>query len=182
VVGIDISADKEELREALVSATGCGSSQIQVGEIGVSRGGLGSAWVKCPVTGARKLAQAEKIKLGWSIARVIAIPKRSLQCFWCLEIGHVRATCVSAVDRSHLCYRCGGSGHRAGKCLAAVPKCTLCESLGAPANHRMCGATCAPPKVKKKKKPIRLPAAELQEGSTAKAAIDGREEATDLNE
>jgi hypothetical protein len=42
VVGIDISVDKEELREALASAIGCGSFQIQVGEIGVSRGGLGS--------------------------------------------------------------------------------------------------------------------------------------------
>jgi hypothetical protein len=88
---------------------------------------------------------------------------------------------VSAVDRSHLCYRCGGSGHCAGKCPAAVPKCPLCESLGAPANHRMCGAACAPPKVKKRKKPIHLPAAELQEGSTAKAAVDGREEAMNLN-
>jgi hypothetical protein len=78
VVGIEISVDKEELWEALASATGCGSSQIQVGKISVSRGGLGFAWVKCPVAGARKLAQDGKIKLCWSIARVIAIPKRFL--------------------------------------------------------------------------------------------------------
>jgi hypothetical protein len=183
LVGIDISVNKEELREMLASAIGCGGSQIQVGEIGVSRGGLGSAWVRCPVAGARKLAQAGKIKLGWSIARVIAIPKRPLQCYRCLEIGHVRATCVSAVDRSHLCYRCGGSGHRAGKCPAAVPKCPLCVSLGAPANHRMCGAACDPPKAKKPKKPVRPPpAAEQQEGSTAKAAVDGREDAMDFEQ
>jgi hypothetical protein len=35
--------------------------------------------MKCPVAGARKLAQAGKIKLDWSIATVIAIPKRPLQ-------------------------------------------------------------------------------------------------------
>jgi hypothetical protein len=64
VVGIDISANKKELREILASAIGCGGSQIQVGEIGVSRGGHVSAWVRCPVAGARKLAQAGKIKLG----------------------------------------------------------------------------------------------------------------------
>jgi hypothetical protein len=180
LVGIDISVNKDELRELLASATGCGGSQIQVGEIGISRGGLGSAWVRCPVAGARKLAQAGKIKLGWSIARVIAIPKRPLQCYKCLEIGHVRATCTSAVDRSHLCYRCGSSGHRARRCPAAGPKCPSCESLGVPVNHRMCGAACAPPKVKRKR-PTRRPAAETQEENIAKAAEDGREEVMDLN-
>jgi hypothetical protein len=48
VVGIDISVDKEE----------------QVGEIGATRGGLGSAWIRCPVAGARKLAREGKVALG----------------------------------------------------------------------------------------------------------------------
>jgi hypothetical protein len=43
VVGIDISVDKEVLRQALPSAAGCGSAEVQVGQIGASRGGLGSA-------------------------------------------------------------------------------------------------------------------------------------------
>ncbi|XP_050495502.1 uncharacterized protein LOC126876644 [Bombus huntii] len=145
VTGIDISVKKEELRRALASAAGCGSAEVQVGEIGATRGGLGSAWIKCPAAGARKLAQAEKIALGWSTARIRAIPKRPLQCFRCLELGHVRATCVSGEDRGHLCYRCGGSGHRARDCPASAPKCPLCESLGAPANHRMGGEACTPP-------------------------------------
>ncbi|XP_033361469.1 uncharacterized protein LOC117239760 [Bombus vosnesenskii] len=81
VTGIDISVKKEELRRALASAAGCGSAEVQVGEIGATRGGLGSAWIKCPAAGARKLAQAEKIALGWSTARIRAIPKRPLQCF-----------------------------------------------------------------------------------------------------
>jgi hypothetical protein len=113
VVGIDISVKKEELRQALASAVECSSAEVQVGEIGVSRGGMGPAWIKCPVAGTRKLAQEGKVKLGWSIANVIAIPKRPLQCYRCLELGHVQATCVSSVDRRHLCYRCGGCGHRA---------------------------------------------------------------------
>lgn len=81
VVGIDISMEKEELRQALALAAGCGVAEIQVWETGVSRDGSGSAYVKCPAAGARKLAQAGKVALGWSIARVIAIPKRPLQCF-----------------------------------------------------------------------------------------------------
>jgi hypothetical protein len=75
VVGIDISVDKEELRQALASAAGCGSAEMQVGEIGAFRGGLGSAWIRCPVAGARKLAREGKGALGWSKTRVIAIPK-----------------------------------------------------------------------------------------------------------
>jgi hypothetical protein len=130
VDGIDISITKEELRNALALAAGCGGAEVQVGAIGTSRGGLGSAWVRCPLVWARKLAQAGGIALGWSTARVEAIARRPLQCFKCLELGHVRATCVSTVDRSHLCYRCGETGHRARGCPASAPKCPLCEFLG----------------------------------------------------
>jgi hypothetical protein len=112
VAGIDISVAKEELRQALASAAGCGSAEVQVGEIRTTRYGLGTAWVRCPVAGARKLARDGKVALGWSMARVTAIPKRPLQCFKCWSWG----TCASAT------------------------KCPLCESLWAPANHRMCSA------------------------------------------
>jgi hypothetical protein len=128
VVGLDISVDKEELRHALAS-----------------RGGLGLAWIRCAVAGARKLGREGKVMPGWSKARVIAIPKRPLQCYKCLELGHVRATCVSTMDRVHLCYRCGGSGHRARGCPASVPKCPLCQSLGGLVDHRIGGISCAPP-------------------------------------
>jgi hypothetical protein len=59
---------------------------------------------------------------------------------------------------------------------ASAPKCPLCESLGAPANHRMCGAAFAPPRAKRTP-PIREPTAEvMQEGSTVEhPAVDGRE-------
>jgi hypothetical protein len=95
IVGIDISIEKEELRQALALVAESEVAEIQVGEIGATRSGLGAAYVKCPVAGARKLTQAGKVALGWSTARVIAIPKRPLQCYKCLALGHVRATCVS---------------------------------------------------------------------------------------
>jgi hypothetical protein len=87
VAGIDVSIAKEELRNALALAAGFGVAEMQVGEIGTSRGGLGSAWVRCPLVGARKFAQAGKIVLGWSTARVEDIAKRPLQCFNPLRTG-----------------------------------------------------------------------------------------------
>jgi hypothetical protein len=64
VAGIDISVSKKELRQALASAAGCGSAAVQVGEIRTTRYGLRTAWVRCPVAGARKLARDGKVALG----------------------------------------------------------------------------------------------------------------------
>jgi hypothetical protein len=150
VEGIDISMGKEELRQAVSNETGCKTEEVIVGDIIVMKGGLGTAWVKCPVAGARRLAAIGKLAVGWSYAKVTAVPKRPLQCYRCLETGHVRATCPSAVDRSGLCHRCGKEGHMARACTAARPNCPLCEALGAPAGHRMGGIACAPPKTSKK--------------------------------
>ena len=125
VVGIDVSVAKEELPDILALAAEwsgvCGGVEVQVAEIGTSRSDLGSSWVHCPLVRAKKLAQAGTVALGWSIARVEAIAKRSLQCFKYLELGHVRTTCVSTVDQSHLCYRCGEADHRARGCPASTP-------------------------------------------------------------
>ncbi|XP_076476108.1 uncharacterized protein LOC117161655 [Bombus vancouverensis nearcticus] len=162
LTGIDISVKQEELRRALAAAAGCGCAEVQVGEIGATRGGLGSAWIRCPVAGARKLAQAGKIALGWSTARVTAIPKRPLQCFRCLELGHARATCVSTVDRGHLCYRMGGA--------ACAPSTTKRRKNN----------------VDKRRRPTREPAADgtVAVGETAlattAAATGGPEEAIEL--
>ena len=101
---------KEELRQALALAAGCNSEDVQIGEIGVSKGGLGSAWVKCPAAGARKLAQAGKVVLGWSIARVSAIPKRPLQCFKCLELGRTGEQPPPPHYRHHIGKRRRGGG------------------------------------------------------------------------
>jgi hypothetical protein len=167
---IDVSVNKEELRYALVLAAGCKGEEIQVEgiqveEIGTARGGLGTAWVRCPVAGARRLARERRVAVGWFWATVTAIPKRPLQCFRCLELGHVRATCTSAVDRGNLCHRCGRSGHKAKECTAVKPNCPLCEALGVPAGHRMVGIACAPsppPEDQKKESPWKGDKQQLQ--------------------
>ena len=55
-------------------------------------------WVRVdtrPTGAVRKLAQTGKVAIGWSIAKVETIERRPLQCFSCLEIGHIGKTCAS---------------------------------------------------------------------------------------
>ncbi|XP_024224852.1 uncharacterized protein LOC112213193 [Bombus impatiens] len=84
---------------------------------------------------------------GWSRfpdSRCMENPGRPLQCYKCLEIGHVSKTCTSKEDKGHLCYRCGKPGHQAKACTAGS---LLCEALEAPSVHRMGGPACPrPPK------------------------------------
>lgn len=77
-----------------------------------------------------------------------ALEKRPLQCFRCMEKGHVKAQCCGNVDRSKQCYRCGTPGHLARDCAAPV-HCSVCADLGRPAEHRVGSRACKAPKKKK---------------------------------
>ncbi|EFN83522.1 hypothetical protein EAI_03955, partial [Harpegnathos saltator] len=63
-------------------------------------------------------------------------------CFRCLEQGHVRERCSSAVERSDLCYRCGNLGHRAKDCKAAMAHCAICAESDRPVGHKLGGPAC----------------------------------------
>jgi hypothetical protein len=96
---------------------------------------------------------------------------------------------------SHMRVHCGGSGHGARECPASAPRCPLCESLGVPANHRMAGTACTPPKTRRlaRKRNI-LPRTSRhgkntgmpchrrrrQRTTPATAAVDGQGEAMEL--
>lgn len=75
-----------------------------------------------------------------------------LQCFRCLEGGHVRDQCKSETDRSRRCYRCGKEGHKAQQCDDA-PKCPVCADLGRPANHRAGNKACTSARIKRRTRP-----------------------------
>ncbi|XP_063371733.1 uncharacterized protein LOC134659966 [Cydia amplana] len=103
--------------------------------------GLGTAWARCPVAAAKKVAEG-RLLVGWASANVKLLESRPLRCFRCLVPGHVRKGCTSEIDRSDQCYRCGQSGHRARDCTAA-PHCTLCTAAGKSADHSAGSSTCA---------------------------------------
>ncbi|XP_033360028.1 uncharacterized protein LOC117239809 [Bombus vosnesenskii] len=142
---IDVSATKEEIRNPLTKESGCKPEDVRLGEIRPARNGLGSVWIRGPAGAVRKLAQAGKVAIGCSTARVEAIARKPLQCYRCLEIGHVRKSCTAKEDKGHLCFRYGKPGHQAKACTVASPKCLSCEALGAPSGQRMGGPACPPP-------------------------------------
>lgn len=144
IKGFDESVKAEEIANELAKVGGCGPNDITVGRLRMAQRGLGVAWVRCPLTAANKVADLGRITVEWSQCRAELLDVRPLQCFRCLEKGHVREKCSSLIDRSDCCYNCGGKGHRAKDCREP-PRCPICKDLGRPANHRVGSAKCTPP-------------------------------------
>nr|XP_034195327.1 uncharacterized protein LOC117611491 [Osmia lignaria] len=142
VSGLDDSVSPADVTAALAAVGGCTPAEVKVGEIRISPARLGTVWARCPLTALGKIVASGRILVGWSSARVEALPARPLQCFRCLEKGHVRQRCTCEVDRSDRCYVCGESGHKASSC-SATPRCPLCTDLGRPAGHRLGAKSCA---------------------------------------
>ncbi|KMQ83300.1 gag-like protein, partial [Lasius niger] len=108
VFGLDDATTPEDVIQAVAEVGGCLAGDIKVGKINQSPvGRLGSIWVQCPASAAKKVVGSSPIPIGWIRARVEALEARPLQCFGCLGVGHTRAQCKEEVDRSGLCYRCG---------------------------------------------------------------------------
>lgn len=150
VDGLDDSVTPEEVVAALARSGGCPPENVRAGEIRVNAGGLGTIWVRCPVAAAKQVADAGRLLVGWVSARVKLLAPRPMQCYRCLEKGHVRARCTGDTDRSDLCYRCGQPGHKASQC-SAEPNCSLCTAAGKSAGHSIGGNACGAPRKRSKR-------------------------------
>ncbi|CAH2209136.1 jg18883, partial [Pararge aegeria aegeria] len=146
VMDLDESITRNDIAAVISETGGCSQEEVKVGEIRLNPSRLGTAWVRCPITAFRKLADVKYLRVGWVSVRVRILAARQLQCFRCLEVGHVRKHCQNTIDRSLCCYCCGEQGHKARECEAKVPKCPVCADLGRPADHRLGSAKCNPPK------------------------------------
>ncbi|XP_029171352.1 uncharacterized protein LOC114940769 [Nylanderia fulva] len=116
--GLDESVTPSEVREAIAKGGNCEEEEVSVGEIKTTPNGIKMAWVRCPIKAANIVAKKAKIQVGWAQAKVEILEDRLLQCYKCLEGGHVRARCPNKADRSGKCYRCGQESHEAKTCKA----------------------------------------------------------------
>ncbi|XP_018377266.1 PREDICTED: uncharacterized protein LOC108770270 [Trachymyrmex cornetzi] len=144
LVDIDQSVTAEEVAEAVARSGQVQTADIRVGPLRPGRGGLNAAWVQCPLSCANKILGEGRLRVGWTMAGVVPLAKRRLQCFRCFAVGHTRNNCLSQVDRSTWCFQCGsGDGHRAAACRKP-PKCPVCAGRGLPSGHRAGASECVP--------------------------------------
>ncbi|XP_063532848.1 uncharacterized protein LOC134743387 [Cydia strobilella] len=146
---LDDSVSPESVAAAIAINGGCPTEKVKTGEIRRGIRTLGTLWVRCPVTAAKKVVQDGRLDLGWGLsARVSLLKERPMRCFRCLQMGHTSAQCTATEDHSALCFRCGQPGHKRAAC-SGPPSCVLCSAAGKPADHKMGSKACKNPRSKK---------------------------------
>ena len=82
--------DSMEMVVAVAQAGGCRIGEITAGLLRTVPRSLGSVWLRCSLTTARKINAVEggKLRLGWTAARVHPLLTHRLQCFKYLEARH----------------------------------------------------------------------------------------------
>lgn len=145
---LDDSVTSAQIQLKVAAIGDCRIEDVRVAPPTINTGGMRTFWIKCPLNAAIVLSQRKTIQIEWCRARVDMLPSRPIQCFRCLEGGHVKANCPSVVDRSNCCYRCGVSGHNARGCTAPL-RCPICVDYGKPANHRLGSTVCIPSRRKR---------------------------------
>lgn len=152
ISGFDDSITSEEIRYIISQKGDCNIDDVKVGSIKWMANGLGTIWAKCPLMSANKLVANNKIKMGWTIAKIEMLKTRPLQCYRCWEYGHVKFSCTSEIDRTQNCYNCGIEGHRAKDCSQKIPTCVICAEKKLPSEHRLGANVCSLDKYKSRGK------------------------------
>lgn len=148
VSGFEAGITPAEVVQAVAAAGGCPADEMKPGAIGCLPTGMGTLWMRCPAEAATRVAANGGVRVGWAWATVVVLSPRPERCFRCLERGHLKMHCTSAVDRSDRCYRCGRPGHAAAGCRERTPHCPLCGDIeGLDCGHILGGRGCttAPP-------------------------------------
>lgn len=142
ITNMEESTANGEIVEAIIRVGGCKFTDIKIGGMKTNGNGFATAWIRCPTVTANKMMEEGGIRIGWVKAKVALLRARPLQCYRCMQFGHVRQYCRGQEDNTDRCYRCGEKGHRAAKCGARRPRCYLCDKRGKNSEHRMGGPTC----------------------------------------
>ncbi|XP_067204792.1 uncharacterized protein [Linepithema humile] len=143
LLGLDDSISLPEICNILSDIGKCSKDSISCSPIRFLRGGLGVAYVRCPIAAAVGILEAARISIGWTTVRVEPVDPKPLQCFRCLAVGHTYQRCPETKDRSTCCYRCGEFDHRASECRNRI-KCPVCADRGLKDDHPAGALACKP--------------------------------------
>ncbi|XP_067216855.1 uncharacterized protein [Linepithema humile] len=141
--GLDDSISIQEIKNTIAKEGSCDILNVTCGTIRHVRGGLGVAFVQCPVAAAVRILERGRLVIGWSTIGVEALKARPLQCFRCLAVGHTVQRCPSTEVRRFNCYRCGQVDHKAAECKNKVT-CPVCAERGLKADHLVGSVSCKP--------------------------------------
>jgi Zinc knuckle len=121
---IDEITSKSEVTQALKDQLPSGTSAAVV-TMRKAYGGTQIATISAQAQDAPKIIEKGKIRIGWTICRIRekCVP---VQCYKCLQFGHVARHCKSKENMTGMCYKCGSKEHKAKECNAE-PRCLLCK-------------------------------------------------------
>lgn len=142
ITDMEESTSSGEIVEAIIRIGDCKFTDIKISGMRMNGNGMATAWIRCPTSTANRMMEEGGVKIGWVKAKVTLLRARPLQCYKCMQFGHVRQYCNGQEDNTNRCYRCGENGHKAARCGARSPKCYLCEKRGRNSEHRMGGPAC----------------------------------------
>nr|XP_012217358.1 PREDICTED: uncharacterized protein LOC105669144 [Linepithema humile] len=143
LMGLDDSVSTSEICSILADIGKCSTDSISCSPVRFVRGGLGVAYVRCPIAAAVGILEATRINIGWTTVRVEPMDPKPLQCFRCLAVGHTFQRCPESKDRRNCCYRCGEFTHRASECRNRI-KCPACVDRGLKDDHLAGTLACKP--------------------------------------
>jgi len=125
IIGIEDSVEDPELR-AVLSNLDPELQSLNPIVIRQGKNGIRSAVIRAGI----KLAEMNKIKIGWSVCKIKRLDDSARSCNKCKEKGHSASSCKGA--EKHRCFRCKESGHLIVACShpAAEPSSVLITDKG----------------------------------------------------
>lgn len=136
VYNLEEGANKDEIADALTESLNIPKNEIRMNDLRKGTSGTNMITVYMPRLSALKAINMQKIKIGWTLAK-IKEKLDPLLCFNCQSFGHLASACKKERVQGRRCLKCGALGHPAKYC-ENNESCFMCNCTGHRANSMTC--------------------------------------------